>query len=34
MSRLIMWNLVSLDGYFEGPEPDHTTDGAGPKGTV
>lgn len=22
MARLIMWNLVSLDGYFEGPEHD------------
>jgi len=22
MARLIMWNLISLDGYFEGPNSD------------
>ncbi len=21
MSRLVMWNLITLDGYFEGPKP-------------
>ena len=21
MRRLIMWNLITLDGYFEGPSP-------------
>ena len=21
MGRLIVWNVASLDGYFEGPEP-------------
>jgi dihydrofolate reductase len=22
MARLIMWNLMTLDGYFEGPDSD------------